>query len=109
MSTEPQIGRVRGLYVDFSEPPYPSRGDRVTSGKTLYYVLQARRVKRRDPAAQVRIQMRVMRHQDMPEGLNARLLRSALRNRGVSRLFSFRWYPREKKRQSFEQYMRRNY
>jgi hypothetical protein len=53
----------------------------------------------------IRIQMRVMRRQDMPEGLSGRLIRSAIRGRGVSRLFTFSWYPRKKKAVTFEQYM----
>jgi len=104
---EPQIGRVCGLYLDFHHGgPYPKRGDRLSSGKTTYYVLHARRVARRDPSANPRIQMKVIQLKDMPEGLSARLLRSAIRNQGGSYKFDFTWYPRKKKSVSFEQYMR---
>ncbi len=102
-----EIGRVRSLYMDFSSSgPYPRHGDRMNSGKTLYYVLFAREVKRRSPDACVRIQMRVMRAQDMADGLEERLLRSAVREHFESLVFSFSWYSRKKKRLSFEQYMR---
>jgi hypothetical protein len=103
-----EIGRTRSLYLDFSHSgPYPSRGDEVNSGKTLYLVLSARKVRRRDPSAAVRIQMRVIRLQDAPEGLRDRLHCSAVRGRGQSSAFSFTWHKREKRRMTFERYMDR--
>lgn len=103
---EPQIGRVRGLYIDFeNDERLPKRGDRVSSGTTLYYVLNARRVKRRDPNAKPRVQMRVIRREDMPDGLAERLVRSAIKRHDYSCLFEFRWYPRKKKAITFEEYL----
>jgi hypothetical protein len=105
---EAQIGRVRGLYIDFGgSGRTPLRGDRVSSGKSLYYVLHARKVRRRIQTNQERIQMCVIKRQDLPEGLSGRLIRSAIRGHGASYLFEFTWYPRKKKAQTFEQYMRR--
>jgi hypothetical protein len=102
-----EMDRVRSLYLDFRDGgPFPRRGDAVSSGKTLYYVLSARQVKRRDPAAATRIQMKVIREQDMRAGLPERLVRSAARGHGQSLLFTFTWYKREKKRKTFEQLMR---
>lgn len=107
---EPQIGRVRGLYIDFQHSgPYPMRGDRLFSGKTLYFVLSARQVNRRDPNANPRIQMQVIQQQDLPEGTEARLDRYAIRHRGKPLQFDFSWYPRKKKSVSFEQYMRQGH
>jgi hypothetical protein len=95
-TSEPEIGRVRQFYLDFhNEGPYPRRGDEISSEKNLYLVLSAKQVKRRGPHAGVRIQMRVIRAQDIPEGLPDRLYRSASRGRGKSMRFSFTtWYKR---------------
>ena len=115
--TEPQEGRVRSLWIDF--PPnakFPVRGDRVSSGKSTYYVLHGVAMKRRNGVFLrqrengdefIRWKMAVIKLDDLPKGLNARLIRSAIRNHGSSLLFSFTWYPRKKKTQTFEQYMRR--
>ena len=90
--------RVRSIYMDF--PPgdgrFPSRGDRITTGKTLYWVLRARRVKRKKENAAQRIAMGVITSVDIEEELKGKLLRSAFRRDG-SFLFSLRWYPRKKK------------
>lgn len=103
-----EIGRVRSLYLDFGhgETTFPKRGDRLSSNSSFYYVLHARRVKRRDVNAPVRVQMAVMKFIDMAAGLSARLICSAIRNRGGSLLFEFTWNPRKKKSLSFEQLMR---
>ena len=85
--------------------PYPRRGDRLFTGQTLYFVLFARQVKRRDVNACPRTRMLVMRAQDLTEGLEEMLLRTAIRGHLESRLFSFFWYPRSKRRMTFEQYM----
>lgn len=77
------------------------------SGKTLYFVLTSRKVTRRRPNVSVHIQMRVIRSQDAPDGLAEKLYRSAVRGRGQALTFKFTWYKREKKRMTFEQYMRR--
>jgi hypothetical protein len=82
----------------------PRRGDRLRSPKTLYWVLHSRKVKRRDPAACPRYQLFVVKADECDAVVKSRLLNSALR-RGSSRLFEFQWYPRKKKRKTFEQYM----
>jgi hypothetical protein len=117
MSAEPQVGRVRSIYIDFSSviKRLPVRGDRVSSGKSTYYVLHGRAMKTRSGALFrkriengclfVRWKMAVIKFEDMPPGLNGRLLRSAIRRLDGSRLFEFRWYPRKRKAQTFEQYM----
>jgi hypothetical protein len=93
--------------MDFdSGGPYTRRGDRITTGRTLYFVLYARKIRRRDPNASKRIQMRVIRTQDMTEGLEERLLRAAVRDHQDSLIFSLSWYPRSKKTMNFEQYMK---
>ncbi len=103
--SEPEC--VRSLYMDCDgDGPVPRRGDRIVTSKTIYFVLYARRVRRRDPNASVRVQMNVMRVQDMSEGLDDRLLRSAARDHVQSMSFSFYWYRRGKKQKTFEQYMR---
>lgn len=105
-TSQPEIDRVRSLYLDFhDEGPYPRRGDELSYGNTLYLILAARQVKRRAPNSCVRIQMRVIRAQDAPEGLMNRLYRSALRGRGMSMRFNFTWYKRVKKRKTFEEYI----
>jgi hypothetical protein len=83
----------------------PLRGDRLSSSKTLYWVLHSRKVKRRDPAACPRYQLFVVKADECEPELKGWLLRSAMRREG-SRLFRFQWYPRKKKRKTFEQYMR---
>jgi hypothetical protein len=86
----------------------PRRGDRIMTSKTVYYVLYARKVHRRDPKAMRRIQMHVMRAQDMPADLEERLIRSALRGHQSSQTFRLFWYPRTKRRVTFEQYIRQS-
>ena len=101
-----EVGRVRSLYIDLQDEKFvPRRGDRIETSRTVYYVLYARRVRRRDPSALTRIQMNVIRAQDMPVGLRERLIQSALRGHQCSRSFPFFWYPRTKRRISFEQYI----
>jgi hypothetical protein len=108
-SKQPEIGRVRSLYMDCpGGGTYPRRGDRITTSTTLYFVLFARKVKRRFPNSCVRIEMLVIRAQDLTDGLDERLLRSAARDHLDSRIFSLFWYPRKKKRLSFESHMRRH-
>ena len=95
------------MYMDILDGgPAPRRGDRIRSARTTYYVLTSRMVKRRDPNAHPRCMMRVLRVEDCPSELSGALIRSAIRGRGASLLFHFRWYPRGKKRKSFEEYLR---
>ena len=98
--------RVRSIYMDMlrGDTRFPQRGDRITTGKTLYWVAMSRRVNRRDPSAPPRIIMGVITSEDIEPDIKAALLRSAMR-RDASVLFTLRWYPREKKRISFEQYI----
>jgi hypothetical protein len=116
MSAEPQVGRVRSIYIDFSSviKRLPVRGDRVSSGKSTYYVLHGQAMKTRsgiflrkrpNGCEFIRWKMAVIKFEDMPPGLNGRLLRSAIRRLDGSRLFEFSWYPRKRKAQTFEQYM----
>lgn len=77
--------------------PHPRRGDRLTTTKTLYYVLAARVVKRRDPNAVVRAALTVAKADEMEPELRHALLRSAIR-RGASLLYRFKFYPRTKKK-----------
>lgn len=62
------------------------RGDR----NSAYLVLTARQAKRRDPKAPPRIMMDVQLVDDIPAGAS---------------VFEFRWYPRKKRKRSFEQDM----
>ena len=105
MSEQPN--RIRSIYMDFAHGTqrFPQRGDRITTGKTLYWVLRSHRVKRKDLQARPRISLGVITSIDIEEPLKARLLHSALR-RDASLLFEIRWYPRNKKTVSFEQLMR---
>ena len=98
--------RVRSIYMDFAQGTerFPQRGDRITTGKTLYWVMRSRRVKRKDPLARPRISLGVITSVDIDEGLKGRMLRSAMR-RDASLLFEIRWYPRKKKSVTFEQLM----
>lgn len=59
---------------------------------SAYFVLTARKVKRRDPNARTRIVMDVERVECVPRG---------------SKVFEFRWYPRQQKRRTFERDMMR--
>ena len=104
MATTPN--RVRSIYMDFAQGTerFPQRGDRITTGKTLYWVMRSRRVKRKDPLARPRISLGVITSPDIEERLKGRLLRSAMR-RDMSLLFEIRWYPRKKKSVTFEQLM----
>ena len=102
----PTPNRVRSIYMDFANGTqrFPQRGDRITSGKTLYWVLRSHRVKRKDPLAYPRISLGVITSADIEDGLKGRLLRSAIR-RDASLLFQIHWYPRKKKTVTFEQYL----
>jgi hypothetical protein len=84
--------------------PIPRRGDRLSSPRTLYWVMGSRQVKRRDPVAVPRARLFVAKANDIDPELKNRLLKSALR-RGSSQLFEFTFYPRKKKSVSFEQYL----
>lgn len=59
---------------------------------SLYLVLSARRVKRRDPKALPRIAMEIEQINEIPPSARA-----------TAKIFEFRWYPRKKKRKTFEQ------
>jgi hypothetical protein len=98
--------RVRSIYMDFPRGTqrFPQRGDRITTGKTLYWVLRSHRVKRKNPQARPRISLGVITSTDIDEGLKGRLLRSAIR-RDASLLFEIHWYPRKRKAITFEQYL----
>lgn len=58
---------------------------------SAYLVLSAYKVKRRDPRAWTRIQMKVELVDEIPPG---------------AKVFDFHWYPRVKRRVDFESYMR---
>lgn len=79
----------------------------MSSGKSLYWVLHSRIVKRRTSTTIPRYQMRVIKNEDIPNPpiLKGKLLQSAMR-RDASLLFEFSWYPRKRKAVTFEQYMR---
>jgi hypothetical protein len=98
--------RVRSIYMDLANGTqrFPRRGDRITTGRTLYWVMCSRLVKRRDPLARPRVSIGVITSIDIEESLKGRLLRSAMR-RDASILFTIRWYPRKKKAVTFEQYV----
>ena len=98
--------RVRSIYMDFPHATqrFPQRGDRITTGKTLYWVARSHRVKRKDAQAHPRISLGVITSVDIEDGLKGSLLRSAMR-RDASLLFEIRWYPRKKKTVTFEQYL----
>jgi hypothetical protein len=106
MATIQTPNRVRSIYMDFpyGTVRFPQRGDRITTGKTLYWVLRSHRVKRKDQRAHPRISLGVITSVDIEEDFKGRLLRSAIRRDG-SLLFTLRWYPREKKKVTFEQLM----
>lgn len=98
---------MRRLFIDIpKEEDGPRPGDYVfSSGKTgigtRYLVIESYRVKRHDPEALPRYQMKVEtvteEEVDVPQV-----------HSGARRLFMFAWYPRKKKRrQTFEQFMRR--
>lgn len=84
----------------------PKRGDRLSSPKSLYYVLSARLVQRRDPLAPPRYKLWVVKADELEQAMRFRLMWSAIRADGSSKLFEFTWYPRKKKRVTFEQLMR---
>ena len=97
--------RVRSIYMDFAPGSRtPRRGDRISSPKTLYWVMCAHQVKRKDPHARPRVSLGVITSTDIDEALNGKLLRSAIR-RKASVLFTIRWYPRKRKVLTFEQYV----
>jgi hypothetical protein len=98
--------RIRSIYMDFAHGAqrFPQRGDRITTGKTLYFVARSHHVKRKDPEARPRISLGVITSTDIEDGLKGRLLRSAMR-RDASLLFEIRWYPRKRKAQTFEHLM----
>ena len=92
--------------MDLSDDwPNPKRGDRLRSAKNCYYVISAIAVKRRQPHLGRRFRMKVVKLEELQDSVRQRLLKSAIR-RGGSFLFEFRWYPRKKKKISFEDYMR---
>lgn len=84
----------------------PKRGDRLSSPKSLYYILSARIVQRRDSSAAPRYKLWVVRADDLKQETRFRLMWSAIRANGASTLFEFTWYPRKKKRMTFEDLMR---
>ncbi len=91
------------IYVDEQAP---KRGDRLRSPKTLYYVLHARKVQRRDPNAFRRYVLTVAKAEELERETRLRLIASAIRA-GGSMLFEFQWHPRPKKKKTtFEQLMR---
>lgn len=95
------------MWIDITDGGLgPRRGDRLRSPKTLYYVLHSRKIKRRDPGACPRYQLLTVKDSEITERLRGMLNRSAARHGGPQR-FDFTWYPREKKRMTFEQYMKR--
>lgn len=82
----------------------PHRGDRLQSPGTLYFVLSALPVVRRDTTACRRYKLRVAKAEDLDSKTRHALLWSACRRDG-SMLYKFTWYPRKKKRRTFEQLM----
>jgi hypothetical protein len=98
---------MASIWMDlfYADDRQPRRGDRLRTTRTTYYVLAARMVKRKDPNACRRVQMNVRNMDELSEETRKALLRSAMR-RGSSQLYYFRWYPREKKKITFEQYVR---
>lgn len=84
----------------------PKRGDRLSSPKSLYYVLSARLIQRRDLQAPPRYKLWVAKADDLEQPTRFRLMWSAIRADGSSKLFEFTWYPRKKKRMTFEQLMK---
>jgi hypothetical protein len=84
----------------------PKRGDRLSSPKSLYYVLSARPIRRRDPEAPARFKLWVVKADELEQATRFRLMWSAIRADGSSKLFEFTWYPRKKKRMTFEQLMK---
>ncbi len=95
------------ITMDISGPERaPHRGDRLRSPGTLYYVLSAIAVERRDPIACRRYKLRVAKARDLDSKIRNMLLRSACRRDG-SMLYEFAWHPRKKKHFTFEDYMRR--
>lgn len=85
--------------------PPPKRGDRLKSPKTLYYVLHARKVKRKAPDAVPRYVMNVAKAEELEQLTRRRLISSACRRNG-SIMYHFTWNPRTKKTLTFEQLMR---
>jgi hypothetical protein len=83
----------------------PKRGDRLASPKTLYFILSATRIKRRDPSAAPKYKLRVAKAQELEMTLRQKLMWSAIR-RGGSVLIRFQWNSRKKKTRSFEDLMR---
>jgi hypothetical protein len=88
-----------------ADAPPPKRGDLVQSPGTLYYVLSAIQVKRRDPEAPRRYTMKVAKAGEIEPELIEALVQSADR-RGGSNRYRFVWDKREKKSKSFESLMR---
>ncbi len=100
------MNETHSLFVDFWPADLlPRRGDRLNSPRTVYWVLHARLVKRRDPQARPRVQMVVIKDQDIGVDLVERLYRSASRRSIGSQIFTFTWYPRKRKAKTFEQFM----
>jgi hypothetical protein len=84
----------------------PRRGDIVQTTRRTYLVLSSRKVKRRDPAAVPRYMLWAVRWWQLEPEMRMKLWNSACL-RGGQRVFTIEWYPRKKKRATFEQHMRR--
>lgn len=83
------LTRTKSIYMDMPcRNPGPKAGDYVvTVGKrgvgTVYFVVSSYRVRRKDPAAYPRYQMRVRVVNELPGDL------------GTAKVFELRWYPRK--------------
>lgn len=85
------------IWMDVAEEGVtPKRGDRVWSARAFYFVMRARKVRRRDATACPRFSLWVERADDIEWQLRERLYRSASRA-GGSFLFRFSRYPRKKR------------
>jgi len=80
-----------------------SRGSAGAWG-TAYFVVESRRVKRRDPSAFPRFEMRVEGAQITEDCFVHALLAA---KRGELKIFEFHWYKRQSRRLTFEQHMAR--
>ena len=97
------------LTLDWDTPPgqpdQPRRGDVMQAAKTRYHVVAVRKIRRRVEGASPRFAVTVLRQAEIEPEMEAALERSAAR-RGGRRVLDFHWYPRKKKRRSFEDLMR---
>lgn len=84
----------------------PRRGDIVQTTRRTYLVLHSRRVKRKDRDAVPRYQLWSVRWWELEPEMRMALKRSADRREDGQQVFYMTWYPRKKKSQTFEQYMR---